>query len=68
MTVYDMDWQPSDFRPGQRVELHPGHDAWVAGDRFGDVARVGRRMVAVHMDRSGRTLSVHPARLGKVAS
>ena len=46
----------SSFTKGQRVELHPGTDAWMRGDRFGVVVRVGQRhphYVHVHMDRSG---------------
>lgn len=46
------------FRP--RVELSPSTDAWMAGDRFGEVVKVGSTYVHVRMDRSGRTRMVPP--------
>lgn len=48
------------FAPGERVQLHPSTDAWMAGDRFGTVAKVGRKYVHVHMDTSGQTRKVMP--------
>ena len=48
---------------GERVQLHPRTDAWMAGDRFGTVERVSHRgpFVTIRMDRSGlaRTLAAH---------
>ncbi len=49
-----------DFEEGMRVELHPATDAWMLGDRFGTVVRVGRRLVHVRMDRSGRVRRLYP--------
>jgi hypothetical protein len=49
-----------DYKPGQRVQLHPATDAWMQGDRYGQVVKSGREKVHVKMDRSGRTLRVHP--------
>lgn len=43
-------------RAGMRVQTHPATDAWMMGDRFGMVVKVGRTKVHVKMDRSGRTL------------
>ena len=48
---------------GTRVQIHPAHDAWMRGDRFGTVERIGMRhkgarTVFVRMDRSGRLLRV----------
>ena len=56
------------MRVGERVELHPGCDAWARGDRFGEVVavveRTGRVLtVQVKMDRSGRVLRLLPARV-----
>jgi hypothetical protein len=48
---------------GSRVELHPGMDAWMQGDRYGEVIRTGRTLYHVRMDRSGRILRVSPDRL-----
>ena len=49
------------FNVGQRVQLHPGTDSWMRGDRFGTVAKVGRALVSVRLDASGRTVQFHPA-------
>ena len=46
----------SSFLPGQRVELHPGADRWMMGDRYGAVVRAKNGIVDVKLDRSGRTL------------
>lgn len=44
---------------GKRVELHPGTDAWMRGDRYGTVIAVGNNnTLRVKMDRSGRTFRV----------
>jgi hypothetical protein len=45
---------------GQRVELHPATDAWMMGDRFGVVVKIGRKYVHVKLDRSGRTIPFLP--------
>lgn len=37
-----------------RVELAPHLDAWMAGDRFGNVVKVTDKRIHVRMDRSGR--------------
>jgi hypothetical protein len=42
------------FTVGQRVTAHPATDAWMCGDRFGTVERIGLRYVHVRMDRSGK--------------
>lgn len=49
-----------DFVPGTRIELHPGTDQWIMGDRFGEITYIGRSYLHVKMDRSGRTLKVPP--------
>jgi len=46
------------FTLGQRVQLHPTTDAWMAGDRYGQVVRFGAKYAYVVMDRSGRTRRV----------
>ena len=43
---------------GKRVQLHPATDAWMRGDRYGVVVSVGRKLVRVKMDKSGRTLNL----------
>lgn len=56
------------MRIGERVELHPGTDAWMRGDRFGEIVAVVERhgkpvSVRVKMDRSGRVLRLDPSRV-----
>ncbi len=41
-----------------RVRLHPATDAWMMGDRYGDLVKVGRKYLHVRMDRSGRIRKV----------
>jgi hypothetical protein len=50
---------------GDRVELHPATDAWISGDRFGEVVKIGRRYIHVHMDRSGRVRRTTFANISK---
>jgi hypothetical protein len=57
---------PSPWRAGDRVQMHPGTDAWMRGDRYGDVVGVLRSgVVMVKMD-SGQTRRVHPRNLIEV--
>ena len=53
MTNYGDYFTPDYFAKGERVELHPATDAWMMGDRFGNVTHIGRKLVHVKMDRSG---------------
>lgn len=53
----------SDFHPGQRVQTHPATDDWMRGDRHGDVVHLGRKLVLVKLDRSGKTKRFRPADL-----
>lgn len=48
---------------GTWVEAHPATDAWMMGDRYGEIVKVGRKFVHVRMDRSGRTLRFSPHNL-----
>ena len=43
---------------GDRVELHPATDLWMAGARYGTVTRTGRTRVTVKLD-----TRPHPASL-----
>jgi hypothetical protein len=58
---------PPPFIAGQRVSAHPATSAFMKGDRYGVVERVGRALVHVRMNRSGRLLSFHPANLEPIA-
>ena len=46
------------FGIGDRVQLHPGTDRWMMGDRFGTIEKHGRRrdMFYVRLDKSGKLL------------
>lgn len=52
-----------------RVELHPATDAWMQGDRYGEVLRLTRTGRAyVIMDRSARSLTVLRSNISGVVS
>jgi len=69
-----------DYRIGMRAELHPATDAWMRGDRYGDIVSVSAksrsfidpsdprngRIFAVRMDRSGRILRVLEGDIARV--
>jgi hypothetical protein len=42
------------YKLGQRIKIHPATDAWMQGDRYGVVVKVGRDLVHVRCDASGR--------------
>lgn len=44
---------------GPRVESHPATDAWIMGDRYGTVVKIGAAYVHVKMDRSRRVRKFH---------
>lgn len=46
---------------GLRVQSHPATDAWMSGDRYGKIVKVGRTKIHVRMDRSGRVLRFDPS-------
>jgi hypothetical protein len=54
---------PSEFRAGQRVELHPSMDLWMRGARFGTVKKAGGRYVYVEVDKTGRTIPIEARQL-----
>lgn len=56
----------SDFKVGQRVELHPATDRWMRGDRFGEITLVGPEVVYILMDKSGRTQRFYPHNVGEI--
>jgi hypothetical protein len=56
------------FLVGYRVQLHPATDAWMMGDRYGTVTKIGRRCLHVRMDRSGRVRRVNPCNIFDIYS
>jgi hypothetical protein len=61
-----MPYTLQDFRTGQRVQMHPGTDRWMRGDRYGEVVAVGRRLVTIKLDRSGQTKAFLPRAIGEI--
>jgi len=53
-------------RVGDHVELHPGTDRWMRGDKFGTVTSVSKAGVGVRFDRSGQTKRVAASRIGRL--
>jgi len=53
----------ADFNKGMRVQAHAATDTWMRGDRYGSVARIGRRYIWVKMDRSERVIRFAPEML-----
>lgn len=54
------------YRIGDRVQLHPATDAWMMGDRYGQIVRIGKKYLHVKMDVSGRTRKVAPSNINNV--
>jgi hypothetical protein len=69
------------FAKNARVQLHPASDYWMQGDRYGTVVSIGRlregyergtedrylfRPINVKLDKSGRTVRLHPANVLEV--
>lgn len=43
---------------GNRVQISPAHDAWMRGDRFGEVVKITDKTVHVRLDKSGKVLRI----------
>ena len=61
------------MKPGDRVQLHPATDAWMQGDRYGEIVKVTMRQqmphrVHVRLDKSQRTVRLSPANIAEVLS
>lgn len=61
----------SQFPKGHRVQLHPGTDAWMMGDRYGEIrgyvnsANDGA-LIRVKLDKSRKVKEFHPRNLAEV--
>lgn len=64
-TEYNDNFTVKDFEIGDNIELHPATDAWMSGDRFGMVSKLGVKYVYVLMDKSDKTLKMLPKDVGK---
>jgi len=56
-------WPAHDLFKGYRVRSHPATDAFMAGDVYGTVEKVGSKWIHVRMDRSKRLRKFNPANL-----
>ena len=54
------------FRIGDRVELAPHLDAWMAGDRYGEIEKGGLFFLHVRMDKIKKLLKVVPENLTRI--
>lgn len=67
-------FETGDFHPGQRVELHPGTDRWMRGDRYATVVSIGKSrqgrdpLIHLKMDASEQTIRIHPYNIGAIIS
>lgn len=51
------------FPVGCCIQTHPATDAWMKGDRYGEVIGHNSMYVSVKMDKSGKKLKFHPANI-----
>lgn len=60
----------SELAVGTRIELHPGCNLWMQGARYGVITKVGRKRIAVQLDRqpSGALLTFHSTALRSIPS
>lgn len=42
------------YQVGDRVEISPSCDLWMMGARYGEVVKVGRKLIHVKLDRTGK--------------
>lgn len=52
------DWIKT-YQLGQRVQISPAYDAWMRGDRYGEVVKLGSKALHIKLDKSGRILRVN---------
>lgn len=57
-----------ELKPGMRVELHPGTDEWMRGDRYGEVVERGTKTAVIKLDKSGRNLRCRPENLQRIVT
>ena len=61
------------FKVGDRIEMHPGTDAWISGDRYGEVVfrirgyRQGMPGYRVKLDKSGRYIRTTAELIGHIS-
>lgn len=48
----------SQFKVGQRVQISPAYDAWMRGDRYGEIEKITAKTIHVRLDKSKRILRI----------
>lgn len=49
---------PIPVKTGDRVQISPSYDAWMRGDRYGEVVKITKKSVIVKLDKSGKLLRI----------
>ena len=58
----------TDFKKGDRIELHPATDLWMRGARYGKIIQVGRTNLKVKLDYLRRAIAVSPRNIGQIVT
>jgi hypothetical protein len=58
----------TDFKKGDRIEMHPATDLWMRGARYGEIVQVGRKNLKVKLDYLRRAIAVSPRNIGQIVS
>jgi hypothetical protein len=58
----------TDFKRGDRIQMHPGTDLWMRGARYGWVLGVGKKNLNVKLDYLKREIAVSPRNIGEIVS
>lgn len=58
----------TDLVVGDRVEMAAHTDAWMRGDRYAKVEKVGAKLVTLRFERSGSVSRLHPVVIERKAN
>jgi hypothetical protein len=58
----------TDFKKGDRIEMHPATDLWMRGARYGEIIQVGRKNLKVKLDYLRRAIAVSPRNIGQIVA
>ena len=58
----------TDFKKGDRIEMHPATDLWMMGARYGEIVQVGRKNLKVKLDYLRRAIAVSPRNIGQIVA
>lgn len=60
MTSGKLDNTAADFKVGQRIQVHPAHDLFMRGARYGNVIGFTRDWVRVQLDMLPKPVRIAP--------